>query len=276
MPKQPIHKPAVASETAPAKTALDSVARTCFVGPRLVPDRWGKAADLESRSALLPLTSRRWLIFALLFCLSTALRAQSPAPATADAYVQQFESSYHDVRSLRADFIQNYTQGGRPPRIESGRVAFARGGLMRWDYQRPTEKFFVSDGKQVSLYVPEEHQLTRSSLKASEDFRVPFELLLTRLNLRRAFARIEMADAALEHDRANHVLRAFPKKEFEQDYANVLIELSPQFDLHRLVVNYPDHSRMDFQFDHIERNPPLPRSLFQFTPPAGTEIIDQH
>ena len=113
-------------------------------------------------------------------------------------------------------------------------------------------------------------------MKSSEDFRVPFELLLTRLNLRRVFARVELADAALDHDPADHVLRAFPKKEFAEEYTDVLIELSPQFDMRRLVVNYPDHSRMDFRFDHIERNPPLPRSLFQFTPPAGTEIIDQH
>ena len=203
------------------------------------------------------------------------MRAQTPAPTTADAYVQQFESSYREVRSLRAEFTQTYTLGGRT-RIEAGRVAFARGGLMRWDYQRPTEKLFLSDGKQVSLYIPEEHQLTRTPMKSSEDFRVPFELLLTRLNLRRVFARVEMADAALDHDPADHVLRAFPKKEFAEDYTDVLIELGPQFDMRRLVVNYPDHSRMEFRFDHIERNPPLPRSLFQFTPPAGTEIIDQH
>jgi outer membrane lipoprotein carrier protein len=212
---------------------------------------------------------------ALLCCLGANLRAQTPAPATTDSYVQQFESSYREVRSLRAEFTQTYTLGGRT-RIESGSVAFARGGLMRWTYRRPTEKLFLSDGKQVSLYIPEEHQLTRTPMKASEDFRVPFELLLTRLNLRRVFARVEMADAALEHDPADHVLRAFPKKGYAEDYSNVLIELGPQFDIRGLVVNYPDHSRMDFRFDHIERNPPLPRSLFQFTPPAGTEIIDQH
>jgi outer membrane lipoprotein carrier protein len=200
------------------------------------------------------------------------LRAQTPP--SADAYVQQFESSYHDVRSLRADFTQTYTLGGRT-RIEAGNVAFARGGLMRWDYQRPTPKLFVSDGKQVSFYIPEDHQLTRAPLKSSEDYRVPFELLLTRLNLRKVFARVEMADAALEHDPADHVLRAFPKKEYAADYTDVLIELDPQFDMRRLVVNYPDHSRMEFRFDHIERNPSLPHSLFQFIAPAGTEIIDQ-
>ena len=222
-------------------------------------------------------SSGQWLLAALLGCLAVSSAAQTSAPAaTADAYVTQFEASYRDVRSLRAEFSQAYTQSGSPPRIEAGRVAFARGGLMRWDYLRPMEKLFVSDGKQASLYIPEEHQLTRSSMKSSGDFRIPFELLLTRLNLRKVFARVELADAAIDHDPGDHVLRAFPKKDFAEVYTDVLIELSPQFDMRRLVINYPDHSRMDFRFDHIERNPPLPRSLFQFGPPAGTDIIDQH
>ena len=125
----------------------------------------------------------------------------------------------------------------------------------------------------MSLYIPEEHQLTRTDVKTSEDFRVPFELLLTRLDLHRVFARVEMADAALEHDAGDHVLHGFPKKEFAEDYTDVLMELDSQFDIRRLIVNYPDHSRMEFLFDHIERNPTLSRALFQFTPPAGTEII---
>jgi outer membrane lipoprotein carrier protein len=204
-----------------------------------------------------------------------AALGQKPAQVSpsVETYVQQFESSYRQVRSLRADFTQTYVMGGRT-RIESGVVYFARGGLMRWDYKRPSEKLFLSDGKHVLLYIPLEKQLTRSSVKSSEDFRVPFRLLLTRLNLRRVFPRFEFADE-VAHEPGDRVLRAYPKKEYAGDYQDVLIELSARFDVRRLVVNYADHSRMEFRFDRIECNPPLPRSLFQFTPPPGTEIIDQ-
>jgi outer membrane lipoprotein carrier protein len=219
--------------------------------------------------------NKKVLLVLLVCCLAASLWSQTPPATSADAYIQQFESSYRDVRSLRADFSQTFSAGGRTRPTEEGRVAFARGGMMRWDYRRPSEKLFVSDGKEVSFYVPADHQLTRTPMKESEDFRVPFELLLARLNLRRVFAKVELADTALDHDPADHLLRAFPKKEFAADYTDVLIELGPQFDIRRLIVDYPDHSRMDFRFSHIERNSVLPRSLFQFTPPAGTEIIDQ-
>ena len=115
-----------------------------------------------------------------------------------EEYVRQFESSYHAVRTIRADFTQTYVSGGRT-RVESGVVYFARGGLMRWDYERPQPKLFLSDGKTLMLYIPAEKQLTRSSLKASDDIRIPFRLLLSRLNLRRVFSRIEFAPDALEH-----------------------------------------------------------------------------
>ena len=225
---------------------------------------------------LWPAAGMSLLVMAVLWCcLAHPLRAQSPAPDNAKSYVQQFESSYHEVHGLSADFTQTYTMGGRT-RVEGGRVTFARGGLMRWDYRQPEEKLFVSDGKEMSLYVPEEHQLTRTVVKASQDFRAPFELLLTRLNLHRVFSRVEMADQDFAHDSADRVLRAFPKKEFADQYDNVLLELDPEFNMRRLVVTYADHSQMDFRFDKIERNPSLSRLFFEFTPPAGTEIIDQH
>jgi outer membrane lipoprotein carrier protein len=224
------------------------------------------------------LSPARGLILVVLAFPCGQVRAeQKPAATvmTVNDVVKQFESSYHEVRSLRAAFTQTYTAEGRT-RIESGVVSLARGGLMRWDYQRPSEKLYVSDGKNLLLYIPAQKQLTRSPVKSSGDIRVPFELLLTRLNLRRVFARFEFAEAALTHDPTDHVLRAFPKKEYAEDYADVLIQLSEQSDVRRLVVDHADHGRMEFQFDHIERNPQLPAALFRFTPPSDTEVIDQH
>ncbi len=146
---------------------------------------------------------------------------------------------------------------------------------MRWDYQKPKEKLFLSDGKKLLLYIPDENQLTRSSVKSSEDVRVPFRLLLSRPNLHRVFSKIEFADLALRHQPENYVLRAFPKLGYEEDYREVLMELTPAFDIRKLVVFYPDNSHMEFTFDHIERNVALDPGLFRFIPPANAEVIEQ-
>jgi outer membrane lipoprotein carrier protein len=191
-----------------------------------------------------------------------------------EEFVRRLESSYRGVRTLRAQFTQTYVWGGRT-RTESGTVYFARGGLMRWDYRAPKEKLFLSDGKKLMLYVPEEKQLTRSPVKSSEDVRVPFRLLLSRLNLRKVFSKLEFADQALQHDPGSRILRAYPKQGYEQDYREVLMEVSPEFDIRRLVVFYPDHGTMQFTFDRIDRNVALNSNLFRFSPPPNTEVIEQ-
>ena len=204
---------------------------------------------------------------------ASAARVDASSPSL-DEYVRALESSYRGVKTLRAEFTQTHTWGNRT-RVESGTVCFARGGLMRWDYREPSTKLFLTTSKALILYVPAENQVTRSPIKSSEDVRVPFRLLLSRLNLRRVFEKIEFADGVWEPQPGNRVLRAFPKKAGESGYAEVLMEVTPGFDIRRLVVTYVDRSRMEFLFERIQRNASLSRALFNFTPPAGAEIIDQ-
>ena len=196
----------------------------------------------------------------------------SPPSLTLEQYVRAFESSYRGVNTLRAEFRQTYTSGGRT-RVESGTVSLAKGGRMRWDYREPEAKLFVSDGKNLFLYVPGEKQVTQSAAKASEDFRTPLSVLLSRLSLRKVFSKIEFADQALEPEAGDRVLCGYPRKGFEDAYRQVLIELSPQMDIRRLIVLYADNSTMEFVFTHLQRNMALPPSTFRFVPPADAEVI---
>jgi chaperone LolA len=209
-----------------------------------------------------------------LFGVSPARAAQAgQGSASVEEFVSRLESSYHAVQTLKAEFVQTYVADGRT-RVESGSVFFARGGRMRWDYRQPEEKIFVSDGKHLLLYVPAEKQMTRSRVKASDDARVPFRLLLSRLNLRRVFGHIEFADQSLHPEPGDRVLRAIPKHEDEGGYHEVLMEITSAFDIRRLVIHFSDQSSMDFEFKSIDRNAPLNPSIFSFTPPAGTDVID--
>ena len=217
-----------------------------------------------------------WVCLGLLgVALTCSLSMMGGPPGVSlEQCIHAFESSYHEVNSLRAEFTQTYTSGSRT-RVESGTVSLAKGGRMRWDYREPETKLFVSDGKELSLYVPAEKQVTRSAAKTTEDFRTPLAVLLSRLSLRRIFSKVEFADEALHAAAGNRVLRGYPKKEFENEYREVLIELTPQMDIRRLVVLYADNSTMEFTFTHIQRNVVLPPSMFHFVPPRDAEVIQE-
>ena len=174
--------------------------------------------------------------------VTIAADAVEPSVLSLEEYVRQLESSYRGVKTLKAEFTQTRRWGNRT-RTESGTVHFARGGLMRWDYREPSPKLFVATGKDFFLYVPADNQVTRSKVKASDDVRVPFRLLLTRLNLRKVFREIRFADDATGAHNANRVLRAIPKKAEEAGYGEVLIEITSEFDIRRLVITYADRSR---------------------------------
>jgi outer membrane lipoprotein carrier protein len=190
-----------------------------------------------------------------------------------DEFITKVQSSYHEVQAIRADFTQTYDAGGAN-RVETGTVVFARGGRMRWDYREPEKKVFLSNKKEVLLYLPEQGQLNRSSVKQSEDYRVPFRLLLSRFDLRKVFSRFEDANNQFQHPPEDRVIIAYPKNADKLGYRHVVMEFDPQMDIRRLVIVYTNNTVMKFNFTHIDRNPTLASELFELTPPPGTKIID--
>lgn len=214
------------------------------------------------------------VLLAAVLASSAGAAAASDSGQSLDELVRGIEARYRSVRTLRVAFTQTYQWGGST-RVESGTAYFARGGLMRWDYTEPQSKLVVSDGKRLWLYIPEAKQVTRSTMKTNEDARVPFPLLVSHFDLHRIFSKIEWAGSALKADPGNRVLRGIPKRGYQEEYSEVLIEVTPSLDIRRLVVFYPDRSVMQFKFDDIQENVALASRLFTFAPPAGTEVIDQ-
>src|SRR5262249_43161783 len=99
-----------------------------------------------------------------MWLLLLALLAQ-PAPAEIVDKMQKF---YERTQDFKADFRQVQTDKvfGRK-RVFDGTVKFKKPGKMRWDYKTPEKKLFVSDGKTLWLYEPEDNQAFKQSLTDS-------------------------------------------------------------------------------------------------------------
>lgn len=215
------------------------------------------------------------LMTALCMILGAAASAcAADASVSIHTYVRRFERTYGNLRTLQADFTQSSFAWGTS-RVESGKVYLAPSGKMRWVYSKPEEKIFLSDGRRTYFYVPEEKQLTISSIREVQDARVPLDILVSHLPLSRVFSRVKFADQSLHAAPGDRVIRGYPKAKYRKDYRSCLIELTPDYNVRRLVIFYPDNSTMQFTFTHIERNKPINPSLFVFVPPPGTEIIHQ-
>ncbi len=196
-----------------------------------------------------------------------------PGPSLREL-IKGLENSYSDVRTLEAQFIQKLNVGGGRVRVEKGKLYLARGGRMRWEYREPEEKYFIADNERTYLYVPSEQLVTKSAAKRSGDVRIPFQLLLRRPKLNRIFAKVELLEGEELLDPENFLLRCIPKGK-RPGYRQVLLEVTPAFDIRRIVLHYPGGHVMEFQFSHWRRNIPIADSRFRFVPPKGARVIEE-
>ena len=53
----------------------------------------------------------------------------------------------------------------------------------------------------------------------------------------------------------------------------VLFEVSPTYEIRRVVARERGGLENEFRFENIENNPALAASLFQFTAPPGAQVV---
>ena len=199
----------------------------------------------------------------------------SPTVNDLDRVVRALEARYNGLQTLKAEFVQRYQETDRAPvREEAGVLYLKKPGRMRWEYMRPETKLFVSDGKTVYFYAPEDRQVTRMPAPESADLRAPLRFLLGKLNLKRSFSRVDLAKDAAPLDPGNPVLRLLPKSPQER-FRELLVEVDQQSRIRRLVIYEADGSRTEFRLNGEQSNPPLNPALFHFTIPPGVEVVDE-
>jgi outer membrane lipoprotein carrier protein len=212
-----------------------------------------------------------WLfLLGLFFLAETAV-----GPVTADEVVRVLESHYNRLDSLKAEFVQIYRSDEQaPPRQEAGTLYLKKPGRMRWEYAQPEVKLFLSDGKTIFFYVPQDRQVIRVPVKESADLRTPLRFLLGRMNLKREF-RVELAQNAAPLDPGNPVLRLLPKRNDER-FRELLLEMDGRERIRRLKILESNGAITEFRLFGEIPNPRLDNALFQFRPPPGVEVVDEN
>jgi outer membrane lipoprotein carrier protein len=185
-----------------------------------------------------------------------------------DRLLKSVESRYNHAQSIQLDFSETYAGHHRPVQTESGVLYLRKPGRMRWEYASPVGKVFLSDGKNVILYSPDERRAEKSSLKQSEDERAPLAFLLGKLDFAREFKSFRSRPEA-----GGTWITAVPNSE-NLAYTEVEFLATSDGRIERMRVTGQDESRLDFTFSNERRNVMLAASLFTFNPPPGVEIVE--
>jgi outer membrane lipoprotein carrier protein len=185
-----------------------------------------------------------------------------------NALLKGVETRYNKAKTLQVLFHEEYTPPGRAKRTESGTLVLRKPGKMRWDYAQPKGKLFVSDGKYLWLYTPDENRAERMKLKESDDMRAPLAFLLGRLDFQKEFrnlqAKPEGPDTRIAAEPATDNL----------PYSAVEFVVAPDQHIKVVKVTGFDHSILEFHFDQEKMDPTLDAKLFQFQAPKGAQLVE--
>jgi len=203
--------------------------------------------------------------------LAVALSTAAPAPDV-HAIAQAVDARYNHLRSLQAEFTEIY-RGAGMERTESGILWLKKPGKMRWEYRSPREKLFLSDGKAAWFYVPGERQVRRTAVKKLDDLRSPLAFLLGKTKLEKELQGLSLAPDVTPLAAGDVVLRGVPKSLAER-VSQVLLEITPEHWISRILVEEVDGSVTEYRFMNQKENVAVADKRFQFAAPDGVEVID--
>lgn len=193
----------------------------------------------------------------------------APTAVEIGARVQQF---YDATKTFKATFTQTYTiKVQNVQKVSTGKVTFEKPGKMSWLYDAPNGNRVVSDGTTIKVYEKENEQMYETPVKGSQ-YPAALAFLMGQGQLTKDFS-LRLLDPAQMKFEGGYVLEGTPKAATPA-YQKVLLYVDAQTNqVRRALILDAQGNRNRFDFSAPVVNQPVPKSEFEFTPPAGTRII---
>jgi outer membrane lipoprotein carrier protein len=211
-------------------------------------------------------------LLVLLALVTPALPKAVPV-LTADEVVKKVQAYYASTQKLKADFRQEYTNTtfGRASKSD-GKVMIAKPGKMRWDYEKPEKKYFISDGTTLWVYEEAARQAYEQSLK-DQILPVAVTFLYGQGDLAAEFT------AALDPGKyggADDLCVKLTPRKPEAQYKNLWLVVDPaDFHVKESVILEASDNVNHFTFFKIFLNGQarFDDRHFKFVPPQGVKVI---
>jgi outer membrane lipoprotein carrier protein len=215
-----------------------------------------RAAMTAGRASLLALASAA--------CL-TALPAGSTTPQDVES-AQNLERYLAGLTSLQARFHQTSTvAGGDETEEASGRLYLQKPGRFRWDYVQPSAQAIISDGINLWLYDQELEQVTVKPIDESLAT-TPALLLAGKASVSESFT---ITDAGARS--GTDWVRLVPKRA-DTDFTEFRLGFV-RGELRAMELEDKLKQTTRIEFSEVKRNARMSDRLFEFSPPAGVDVI---
>ena len=214
----------------------------------------------------------------LLLAVGDAVPASAPSPAKPvrlelPAVVARVQSRYDQAKDFQARFTQKYSRSvvGRVT-VSAGQVHFKKPGRMRWDYDKPEARMFLSSGQFLWLYEPEEKQAFKQDLKTSQ---LPGALAFL-MGKGRIADEFEVAwSNDTRFGRPDDYRLSLRPKQPQSTYKSIVFVVDAgDFSVRESVLVDQQGNVNHFVFADLKINAKVSDEVFRWSPPAGVRVVD--
>jgi len=191
---------------------------------------------------------------------------------TAETVLLRAESSLRNLKTFQADFEQlYYSATSSIPLNETGKFYFSKPDHMKWIYEKPEKKTFLSMDGAYSYYIPADKQLYKGSIDRERTESEVLFILSGQKSIMDSYE-VEMTSFPPYSEKVEQ-LKLTPKE--EDGYTHLLLELdSGSHLISRLIIFDWAGNKTEYIFKRIKTNVRFDSKLFSLNIPKDVEIIE--
>jgi len=200
--------------------------------------------------------------------------ARAAGGAGVDAVLERLRATCAATQDLSAQFTQTVTNRSLGAvREGSGQFQLKRPGKMRWEYEKPEPRLFVTDGTRLWDYSPVDKQVRIQEVAQAFASRLPLAFLAGDCQVRREFT-VSIVENAATRSQPNLKILDLTPRQPEAGVARMLLEVDLKSGLvDRATLFDAAGNTTVIALSQVKRNSGLEDQAFQFTPPAGVMVI---
>jgi len=206
--------------------------------------------------------------WAVILLVSLTCIANSAPVSAAD--LKNLLAAIRQNRITQADFQeQRVIRLMKNPILSSGKVWFQPPNKFRREVKGGSPSLTVSDGRQLWIYYPNFKSAERYPLGKGSPLDSTVAAINSSLNLEDVENTFQIAAAKIEN---GYELRLMPRApSMKRVFQKLDLRINDQLRVDRTDTLLPNGDRIVTTYSNQTRGP-VPASMFEFTPPPGTEI----
>jgi len=210
---------------------------------------------------------RTVLLSIVLFVALTCIANSAPV---SEADLKNLLAAIRQNRITQADFQeQRMIRLMKKPIVSSGKVWFQPPNKFRREVKGSSPSLTVSDGRQLWIYYPNFKSAERYPLGKGSPLDSTVAAINSSLNLENLENSFKISAAKTDNGYELTLLPRAPS--MKRVFQKLDLRINDQLRVERTDMLLPNGDRIVTTYSNQTRGP-VPASMFEFTPPAGTEI----